>query len=1166
MRMLLAFIGIGVLSSVIAETPLRDYAADPDFVAAFRSDAIAMARRKSAALGVSAANARIPVGPRIATGGKFTGHYLWDVAFSVLWAVHTPPGTMPVASTLDNLYRFAESDGYIGREFLPDGTPTWNPKHPVSFNPPMLSWAELALADSPYAVTGRLEKVYQALVRHRKAYSSRFRRPDGLYFGCILGCGMDDMPRWPHSFDRARRAKGGIALTEHSVAERSRGMWKRWLWRHAEDNSWSRQAGWIDMSAAAALDARCLSEIARRIGRADEAVAFRKEYDFLRDVINRKCWDEKTGFYYDVTDDGVILRRHLGALWTMVSGVATKERVARMLETLFDPDVFYRPVPLATLERGDPDYVTERGYFHGPSWPHLNFLAIRGMLDYGFTVEAERLARRWYNCCASLYERTGGIYENMSAEQFDHPKQRTAPDYTGHACLTPVALPALFGWGDFSRPSEVSVAERHVDFTVRSGVHCRMTAEGDALWRLRTSVDGVFAERGAAQALAAWMEEPIRSSPRELRHTVSDGVHSFKASDGSVAVLRLQPFSLEFISAAGKKSVEIDRIDPGRFSSAIGGRLLRKEAVYGLGQRLDRLNKRGQRYDLYASDGYNDSNSTYMSIPLFMTTRGGGVFVNAAERMSADFGATHSDSWLFEIEKGGLEAYVIATDRIMDVPARYHALTGKPRIPEEWNYGPVVCRYSPDLTVLQGPTSVKRGTRRYLGWGVKDILEKYRSMGTLPTAMILEGWSTDIFAGKRKDELKEVCDLLARNGVRSMIWMRCGSVISRNAPGFKKEYEVHVDVTDENGIVKTPNTVQIPDVSLRGGNPDVGSNRAHAVLDITDSDAWNWYVSTVWKGLVDCGVSGAKIDFCEELPDDNYIYGRSRVRYKWKNPSVFAGTSVHHAYPVFFVSKLCRDLSDMLKNHGGFMPFIRGGGLGSQRNPFMWAGDQQRRMDKLDDQILAVLNSGISGVPFMTYDMAGYQYPDMVNEPVAVWNPSVRKLDLSRTAAKTGEEIVYLRRSRTLSERDETQVFALASAFTAYMPCIQTHGFVRNPYDSVGMRDAYCSAVETHRALQSVRAEAARQAVKSGVPIVRPLVMDYQDDENTWEIEDEFLCAGEFLVAPLLSAEGNREVYLPEGKWRDVSTGELHDVPKYGLRIKKKIDIGGIAVYQKIIR
>ena len=117
-----------------------------------------------------------------------------------------------------------------------------------------------------------------------------------------------------------------------------------------------------------------------------------------------------------------------------------------MAKTLFDPEVFYRPVPLASLEKGDPDYETERLYWRGPAWPNLNYLAIRGLIDYGMRDEAERLARRWYNCCADLFVRTGGVYENVCSEQLDHVKERAFADYAGHGCLTPVALPALFGW------------------------------------------------------------------------------------------------------------------------------------------------------------------------------------------------------------------------------------------------------------------------------------------------------------------------------------------------------------------------------------------------------------------------------------------------------------------------------------------------------------------------------------------------------------------------------------------------------------------------------------------------------------------------------------------------------------------------------------------------
>ena len=173
-------------------------------------------------------------------------------------------------------------------------------------------------------------------------------------------------------------------------------------------------------------------------------------------------------------------------------------------------------------------------------------------------------------------------------------------------------------------------AMKSVDFIAPGGVKCRLTAEGASLWRIRTARDdGTFAEVGAAQALARWMGETLRPAPRPLRETVEAGVRVFTAPDGSKALLMADGSSLAFVSATGRKVVEVTRLAPGAKGSVLAGRLLPREAVYGLGERLDRLNKRGTRVRLCTSDGYNDSSASYVAIPLFSTTRGGGVFVNA---------------------------------------------------------------------------------------------------------------------------------------------------------------------------------------------------------------------------------------------------------------------------------------------------------------------------------------------------------------------------------------------------------------------------------------------------------------------------------------------------------------------------------------------------------
>jgi len=67
---------------------------------------------------------------------------------------------------------------------------------------------------------------------------------------------------------------------------------------------------------------------------------------------------------------------------------------------------------------------------------------------------------------------------------------------------------------------------------------------------------------------------------------------------------------------------------------------------------------------------------------------------------------------------------------------------------------------------------------------------------------------------------------------------------------------------------------------------------------------------------------------------------------------------------------------------------------------------------------------------------------------------------------------------------------------------------------------------------------AMEQASETGLPALRPLFLDFPDDENITGTDDEFLFGDDLLVAPILH-EGvvEREVYLPKGDWFDYWTG-----------------------------
>lgn len=66
----------------------------------------------------------------------------------------------------------------------------------------------------------------------------------------------------------------------------------------------------------------------------------------------------------------------------------------------------------------------------------------------------------------------------------------------------------------------------------------------------------------------------------------------------------------------------------------------------------------------------------------------------------------------------------------------------------------------------------------------------------------------------------------------------------------------------------------------------------------------------------------------------------------------------------------------------------------------------------------------------------------------------------------------------------------------------------------------------------------ADRALAEGQPIVRPLFLQWPDDPETYPIYDQFLVGESLLVAPVLSQDSRRAVYLPEGEWLDPWRGE----------------------------
>lgn len=84
---------------------------------------------------------------------------------------------------------------------------------------------------------------------------------------------------------------------------------------------------------------------------------------------------------------------------------------------------------------------------------------------------------------------------------------------------------------------------------------------------------------------------------------------------------------------------------------------------------------------------------------------------------------------------------------------------------------------------------------------------------------------------------------------------------------------------------------------------------------------------------------------------------------------------------------------------------------------------------------------------------------------------------------------------------------------------------------------------------------------RTGAPVLRPLLFEYPEDATTYNADDQFLLGDALLVAPITRPGiEHRHVYLPEGSWFHLWTGERTDGPAHVLA---HAPLGQPAVYVK---
>lgn len=163
----------------------------------------------------------------------------------------------------------------------------------------------------------------------------------------------------------------------------------------------------------------------------------------------------------------------------------------------------------------------------------------------------------------------------------------------------------------------------------------------------------------------------------------------------------------------------------------------------------------------------------------------------------------------------------------------------------------------------------------------------------------------------------------------------------------------------------------------------------------------------------------------------------------------------------------------------------------------MWSGDVSPTWEVLRTQVLIAQQVALSGQPYWTTDIGGFM-------PVVRYDPELYVRWLQWGA--------WCPLFRTHGTRPGNEPWSFGPAVEPLIRQTLELRYRLLPY-------IYAHAWQTHL---------------TGLPVMRPMVLEYTGDPRACQREDQFLFGDALLVAPVLY-QGMRErsVYLPAGKWYD---------------------------------
>ncbi|MDN3443086.1 alpha-xylosidase [Microbacterium sp. APC 3901] len=257
-----------------------------------------------------------------------------------------------------------------------------------------------------------------------------------------------------------------------------------------------------------------------------------------------------------------------------------------------------------------------------------------------------------------------------------------------------------------------------------------------------------------------------------------------------------------------------------------------------------------------------------------------------------------------------------------------------------------------------------------------------------------------------------------------------------------------------------------------------------AIVDFTNPDARRWYQEKL-RRLTAQGVDTFKTDFGERVPLDVV----------WHDGSAPEG--MHNRFAQLYNEAVFEVLQE--RGEGDAVVFARSATVGGHRFPVHWGGDSASTFVSMAETLRGGLSLAFGAFGFWSHDIGGFEgTPD----------PAVFK---------------------------RWTAFGFLSSHSRF------HG--SRSYRVPWAFDD--EAVEVTRVFSQLKMRlmpylyaAGKESARSGVPVMRPMPLAFPDDPAAAYLDRQYMLGADLLVAPVFTADGDVEFYLPAGGWTHLLTGE----------------------------